>query len=83
VYNHVFPVFALIIQILENIGSLTVYFLGDFNDTFRLIFSCPSADVPSFVEKYPKIKYATIFDRPHNLEMELCETSFKLVNGWY
>jgi hypothetical protein len=26
--------------------------------------SCPSSDVPSFVEKYPKIKYA-ISDRPH------------------
>jgi hypothetical protein len=39
------------------------------------MFSCTSRDVPSFVEKYPKIKYA-IFDRPHNLGMELCETSF-------
>jgi hypothetical protein len=27
----------------------TVYFLGDFNETFRLLFfSCPSTDVPSF-----------------------------------
>jgi hypothetical protein len=26
-------------------------------------FSCPSTDVPSFVVKYPKIKYA-ISDRP-------------------
>jgi hypothetical protein len=25
------------------------------------MFSCPSADVPGFVEKYPKIKY-TISD---------------------
>jgi hypothetical protein len=32
-------------------------------------------DVPSFVGKYPKIKY-TISDRPHNLVMDLCETSF-------
>jgi hypothetical protein len=31
--------------------------------------------VPSFVEKYPKIKY-TISDRPHKLAMDLCETSF-------
>jgi hypothetical protein len=31
--------------------------------------------VPSFVEKYPKIKYA-ISDRPHNLEMDLCETNY-------
>jgi hypothetical protein len=37
------------------------YFLGE---NFQvIIFSCPSTDVPSFVEKYPKIKY-TIFDRP-------------------
>jgi hypothetical protein len=34
-----------------------------------------STDVPSFVEKYPKIKY-TISDRPHKLVMHLCETSF-------
>jgi hypothetical protein len=27
------------------------------------------------VEKLPKIKYA-ISDRPHNLVMDLCETSF-------
>jgi hypothetical protein len=31
--------------------------------------------VPSFVEKYPKIKYA-IYDRPHKLVMDLCETIF-------
>jgi hypothetical protein len=31
--------------------------------------------MPSFVEKYPKIKY-TISDRPHKLVMDLCETSF-------
>jgi hypothetical protein len=37
--------------------------LGDFNETQIIIFSCPSTDVPSFVEKYPKIKYA-ISDRP-------------------
>jgi hypothetical protein len=47
--------------------------LSDYN------FSCTSTDVPSFVQKYPKIKYAT-FDMPHNLEMDLCETSFKLLN---
>jgi hypothetical protein len=29
--------------------------------------------VPSFVEKYPKIKYS-IFNRPHNLEMDRFET---------
>jgi hypothetical protein len=31
--------------------------------------------MPSFVEKYPKIKYA-ISDRPHKLVMDLCETFF-------
>jgi hypothetical protein len=31
-----------------------------------MIFSCPSTEVPSFFEKYPKIKYA-IYDRPHKL----------------
>jgi hypothetical protein len=36
--------------------------------------------VPSFVEKHPKIKYV-IFDRPHDMKMDLCETSFKLLNG--
>jgi hypothetical protein len=40
----------------------------------------PSTDVSSFVEKYPEIKY-TIFDRLHNLEMDLCEQIFfKLLN---
>jgi hypothetical protein len=45
-------------------------------------FSCPPTDidVTNFVEKYPKIKY-TIFDRPPNLAMDLCEESFKLMNG--
>jgi hypothetical protein len=37
-------------------------------------------DVPSFAEKYPKIKYA-IFDRPHWQQLDLCETSFLLLNG--
>jgi hypothetical protein len=38
---------------------------GQFQRNFQIIiFSCPSTDVPSFVEKYPKIKYA-ISDRPH------------------
>jgi hypothetical protein len=50
--------------------------LGDFNETFRLLFfSWTSTAVPSFIEKYPKIKY-TISDRPHDLVMDLCETSF-------
>jgi hypothetical protein len=55
-----------VIQIFDNIGSLLHYFLADFNET----------DVPSYVEKYPKIQY-TISDRPHNLIMDLCKkTSF-------
>jgi hypothetical protein len=43
-------------------------------------FFMPSTDVPSFVEKYPKIKYA-ISDRPHWWQLNLCETSFLLLNG--
>jgi hypothetical protein len=39
------------------------------------MFSCPSTDTPSVVEKYSKIKYA-ISDRPHKLVMDLCGTSF-------
>jgi hypothetical protein len=31
--------------------------------------------VSSFIEKYPKIKYA-ISDRPHWRQLDLCETSF-------
>jgi hypothetical protein len=42
---------------------------------FMPIYTCPS-----FVEKYPKIKYA-ISDRPHWWELDLCETSFLLLNG--
>jgi hypothetical protein len=37
-------------------------------------------DVPSFVEKYPKIKYA-ISDRPHWRQLDLRETSVLLLNG--
>jgi hypothetical protein len=58
---------------VDNIGSLTRYFLGDFNATFRLLFvHAPSTDVPSFVEKYPTIKYAISDMR----QLGLCETSF-------
>jgi hypothetical protein len=35
----------------------------------------PIYSVPSFVEKYAKIKYA-ISDRPHNLVMDPCEPTF-------
>jgi hypothetical protein len=57
-------------------------FLGRYKLNFQvIIFSCPSTDVPSFVEKYPKIKYA-ISDRPPWRQLDLCETSFLLLNGW-
>jgi hypothetical protein len=36
--------------------------------------------VPSFVEKYPKIKYA-ISDRPHKLVMNLLRNIF-LITEW-
>jgi hypothetical protein len=39
-----------------------------------------STDVPSFVQKYPKIKYA-ISGKPHWRQLDLCETSFLLLNG--
>jgi hypothetical protein len=42
--------------------------------------TCPSKDVPSLVEKYPKIKYA-ISDRPHWRQFDLCETFFLLPTG--
>jgi hypothetical protein len=42
----------------------------------------PIAGVPSSVEKYQKIKYA-IFDRPHNLEMDHCDTFKLILNGSY
>jgi predicted phage-related endonuclease len=60
---------------------LAVYFLGDFNETFFhiIICSCPSTDLPSSVEKYPKIKYA-ISDAPHWRQLDICETSFLLLN---
>jgi hypothetical protein len=43
--------------------ALYPLFLGRFQWNFQIIIcSCPSTDVPRFVEKYPKIKYA-ISDR--------------------
>jgi hypothetical protein len=52
-------------QILDNIGSLPFISWAISVKLFQvIIFSCPSTDMPSFVEKYPKIKYA-ISDRPH------------------
>jgi hypothetical protein len=63
-----------VIQILDNFGSLTIYFLGAFNETFGLFFHARiNTDVPSFVEKYKQIKYA-IFD---------LWTFLNLLNGSY
>jgi hypothetical protein len=80
-----------VIQILDKIGSLPFiswaismklsdYFFSCPSKLSDYFFSCPSTDVPSFVEKYPKIKYG-ISDRPHWQLVELCETSFLLQNG--
>jgi hypothetical protein len=55
----------------------TRYFLGDFNEKI-IIFSFQSTDVPSFGEKYTTIKYV-ISDNWRQLD--LCETSFLLLNG--
>jgi hypothetical protein len=49
--------YIAIIRILDNIGSLPII-SGAISMTF--------SDVASFVEKYPKIKYA-ISDRPYCL----------------
>jgi hypothetical protein len=40
-----------------------------------IIFSCPSTDVPSFLEKDPKIKYA-FSDRPHGGNLTLVKHLF-------
>jgi hypothetical protein len=45
-------------QILDNIGSLPFISWAISMTLLDYYFSCPSTDVPSFVEKYPKIKYA-------------------------
>jgi hypothetical protein len=68
-----------IIQILDNIGSLPVISWA-ISMKYSDYFSCPSTDVPSFVEKYPKIKYA-ISDKAHWRQLVLCETSFFSLNG--
>jgi hypothetical protein len=63
---------------LDNIGTLPFISWGisDFNETFMLLFvhARLQINVPSFAEKYPKIKYA-ISDNSHNLVMDLCEAS--------
>jgi hypothetical protein len=69
-----------VIQILDNIGSLPFISLAIEWNFQIIICSCPSTDLPSFVEKYPKIKYA-ISDRPHWRQLDVCETSFLLLNG--
>jgi hypothetical protein len=40
------------------LASLYNLFLGRFQWNFQVILSCPFTNVPSFVEKYPKIKYS-------------------------
>jgi hypothetical protein len=74
-----------VIQILDNIGSLPGISWAISIKFQIIICSCPSTDVPSFVEKYPKIKYPkikyAISDRPHWRQLDLCETSFLLLNG--
>jgi hypothetical protein len=74
--------FSCTLVVNTNFGQYwlsTRYFLGDFNGTFTLLFF--HAHVPkNFIEKYPKIKYA-ISDRPHWWQLDLCETSFLLLNG--
>jgi predicted phage-related endonuclease len=62
---------------LDNIGSLPFISWGDFIETQVIIFSCPFTDVPSFVEKYKKIKYAISDWR----QLDLCETSF-FITEW-
>jgi hypothetical protein len=47
---------STVIQILDNIGSLPI--ISWAISMKLIIFSCSSTDVPSFIEKYPKIKYA-------------------------
>jgi hypothetical protein len=68
----------VVIQIFDNIGSLPVISWAISIKLFDYYFFMPN--VPRFVEKYPKIKYA-ISDRPHWRQLDLCETSFLLLNG--
>jgi hypothetical protein len=60
-------------------GLTAKYFSRENIYVYGSIFSCPSTDVPSFVEKYLKIKY-TIFDGSP-LAIDFCKGSFKLLNG--
>jgi hypothetical protein len=53
-----FPV-HLPLQILDNIGSLPFISWAISMKFSGYCFSCLSTDVPSFVEKYPKIKFLT------------------------
>jgi hypothetical protein len=63
-----------VIQIVDNIGSL-----GRFQWNFQIItFSCPSTHVPSYVEKYSSNKICHFW---HWRQLDLCETSFLLLNG--
>jgi hypothetical protein len=69
-----------VIQILDNIGSLPFISWAISIKLPGYYLFMPIYDVPSFVEKYPKIKYA-ISDRPHWRQLDLCETTFLLPNG--
>jgi hypothetical protein len=73
-----FPVHLL--QILDNIGSLPFISWAISMKLSDYYFFMPSTDVPSFVEKNPKIKYA-ISDRPHWRKLDVCETYCLLLNG--
>jgi hypothetical protein len=69
---------------LDNIGSLPFIYWAISMKLSGYYFFMPIyyTDVPSFVQKYPKIKYA-ISDRPAHCwrQLDLCETSFLLLNG--
>jgi hypothetical protein len=62
---------------LDNIGALPVI---SWAISMKLSDYYFFMDVPSFVEKYPKIKYA-ISGRPHWRQLDLCETYFLLLDG--
>jgi hypothetical protein len=62
-----------VIQIL----ALHGLFLGRFQRNLQVTFSWSPTGMPSFVEKYPQIKYI-IFDGTQHLAVDLCERSFKL-----
>jgi hypothetical protein len=70
-----------VIQTLDNIGSLPFFSWAISMKLSNYYFSCPSTNVPSFVEKYPKIKYAFLTGPIGGNWTFVCETSFLLLNG--